>query len=336
MRVGIDAMGGDQAPVVGVRGALEARDLLGPDDRIVLVGRESAIREQLRSAPGWQEFIEVHHAEQVVGMDDPPVETLRARSDSSVAVLAELHKAGQIDACISAGNTGAFVAAATMRLRRLPGVHRPGIAVAIPTMHGTVVMCDVGANVDCRPQHLHQYGVMAAVYAEAICGIRNPRVGLLSIGQEDAKGNELVKRTRQLLREDPSIRFVGNAEGRDVFRGVCDVVVCEGFVGNVSLKLIEGMASSLIRTMIDEAVQISPAFGEMARQLTRAVTTRFDFNEYGGAPLLGVNGICIICHGASEDRAIKNAVRVAMDFSKHHVNPRITALLSQDQRVAHG
>jgi glycerol-3-phosphate acyltransferase PlsX len=336
MRVGIDAMGGDQAPVVEVRGALNARDLLGRDDRIVLVGRESAIREQLRSAPGWQEFIEIHHAEQVIGMDDPPVETLRARSDSSIAVMAELHKAGQIDACISAGNTGAFVAAATMRLRRLPGVHRPGIAVAVPTMHGTVVMCDVGANVDCRPQHLHQYGVMAAVYAEAICGIRNPRVGLLSIGQEDAKGNELVKRTRQLFREDPSIRFVGNAEGSDVFRGVCDVVVCEGFVGNVSLKLIEGMASSLIRTMIDEAAHISPAYGEMARQLTRAVTTRFDFNEYGGAPLLGVNGICIICHGASADRAIRNAVRVAMDFSKHHVNPRITALLSQYQRVAHG
>ena len=336
MRIGIDAMGGDQAPSAEVKGALAALALLGRDDRIVLIGDEAAIRGELEGAGGRDDRIEVRHAEQVIGMNEAPVEALRSKPDSSLAVLTQMHADGELDACISAGNTGAFVAAAQMRLRRLRSVHRPGIAVVTPTYYGPVCICDVGANVNCRPQHLHQYGVMASVYMSAICGIDDARVALLSIGQEDAKGNDLVRRTRDLLRGDPDLRFVGNIEGRDLFRGVCDVVICEGFVGNVVLKLMEGMADSVIRSMLD---QMTSSLPEQASRITEAaedVSNRYDFNEYGGAPLLGVGGICIICHGASDRRGIMNAVRVARDFAKRQVNQRITELLSKSKRSAHG
>ena len=334
MRIGIDAMGGDHAPVEEVRGALAAREILDPSDKIVLIGQKDAILEQLKDSPNWQEFIEIRHAEQVIRMDDPPVESLRTKPDSSIAVMANMHRAGEIDACISAGNTGACVAAASMRLRRLPNVHRPGIAVVVPTPKGPVTVCDVGANVECRPQHLHQYGIMASVYSSAVCGVKEPRIALLSIGEEDAKGNDLVKKTRQLLKGDTSVKFIGNVEGRDLFRGACDVMVCEGFVGNVVLKLIEGMADGLIRAMIEEVARCAPQQTDLIKQTTKAIMKKFDFNEYGGAPLLGVDGICIICHGASDFRAMKNAIRVAKDFARHEVNKRITALLSGHQGAA--
>ena len=336
MRIGIDAMGADNAPVEEVRGALEARELLGQDDRLVLVGNAGAVRAQLDAHDGWEDRIEVHHASQVVGMNEPPVESLRSKPDSSIAVLAQMHKEGQLDACISAGNTGAFVAAAQMRLRRLPGVHRPGIAVIVPTSHGPVAVCDVGANVSCRPQHLHQYGIMASVYVESICNVQAPRVGLLSVGEEDAKGNELVKQTRELLREDPALNYIGNVEGRDLFMGATDVMICEGFVGNVVLKLMEGMAQGLIRSMLVEFAKAMPEHVGSIKKTAQVIGRKFDFNEYGGAPLLGVAGICIICHGASDYRAIKNAVRVAGDFGRHRVNQRITALVAASQGAADG
>jgi glycerol-3-phosphate acyltransferase PlsX len=248
--------------------------------------------------------------------------------------MAEMHAGGQTDACISAGNTGACVAAAQMRLRRLQGVHRPGIAIVTPTHYGPVAVCDVGANVSCRPQHLYQYGIMASVYLRCICGVENPRVGLLSVGEEDAKGNDLVKQTRSLFKEDPNVRFVGNVEGRDLFRGACDVMVCDGFVGNVVLKLMEGMAEGVIRTLLDELKAMLPGQEDAIRKAAGSIVSKYDYNEYGGAPLLGVGGICIICHGASSHRGIMNAVRVTMDFSKRHVNQQITQLLSAGQRVA--
>lgn len=330
MRIGIDAMGGDQAPAEVVKGALAARELLGKDDRIVLIGREPAILEELRGAGDWKDGIEVRHAEQVVGTNESPVEALRSKPDSSLALMVQMQKDGEIDACISAGNTGAFVAAAQMRLRRLRQVHRPGIAIMTPTLYGPVALCDVGANVNCRPQHLHQYGVMASVYLQAISGTEHSRVGLLSIGEEDAKGNQLVKRTRELLKGDPNIRFIGNVEARDLFRGVCDVLVCEGFVGNVMLKLVEGMAEGLTKTLVAELSAVFPDHTDSVKNATRPILAKYDSNEYGGAPLLGVAGICIICHGASNSRGIRNAVRVAMDFSKRHVNEQIVKLLSQD------
>ncbi len=330
MRIGLDAMGGDQAPQEEVLGALDARAILDPDDRIVLVGREADIVPHLPEDGSWRQWVEVRHAEDTIAMDAKPVEALRSKPGSSIAVLAQMHRDGEIDACISAGNTGACAAAAQMRLRRLRGVHRPGIAVIAPTFHGPVSVCDVGANVNCRPQHLHQYGVMASIYANAVCHIEDPRVALLSIGAEDAKGNELVKGTHQLMKDDPRLRFVGNIEGRDLFRGVCDVLVCEGFVGNVVLKLMEGMAEGIVTSMLGALASELPSHAEAIRTASTTIARKYDFNEYGGAPLLGVAGIWIICHGASNHYGIMNAIRVAKDFAAHQVNQQIVEALSPD------
>jgi glycerol-3-phosphate acyltransferase PlsX len=333
MRIGIDAMGGDRAPVEEVKGALAARQFLKRGDKIVLVGREDLIRQHLNSAGSWSDFIELRHADQVIGMAEAPVEALRTKPNSSLDLMMRMHAEGQIDACISAGNTGACVAAAQMRLRRLRGVHRPGIAIVTPTYHGPVALCDVGANVNCRPVHLLQYGIMASVYVQAVCGVVNPRVGLLSIGEEEAKGNELVKQTRHLMKEDPGVNFVGNVEGRDLFRGVCDVMICEGFVGNVVLKLMEGMAEGLVQALREELLATMPGQEKLIHEAASVIATKYDYNEYGGAPLLGVGGICIICHGASNYRGLMNAVRVARDFATGHVNERITELIGQHEGV---
>lgn len=329
MRIGIDAMGGDRAPVEEVKGALAARQFLNDDDRIVLIGKGDLVREHLGSPSAWSDFIEVRHADQVIGMDEAPVEALRTKPSSSLALMARLAAEGEVDACVSAGNTGACVAAAQMRLRRLRGVHRPGIAIVTPTFYGPVALCDVGANVNCRPQHLLQYGIMASIYVKAVCGVANPRVGLLSIGQEDAKGTSLVKHTRQLMKDDPAVHFIGNVEGRDLFGGVCDVVVCEGFVGNVMLKLMEGMAEGVVKAMLAELWAGIPGQDKLIQKAGTAIAAKYDYNEYGGAPLLGVGGICIICHGASNYRGIMNAVRVAKDFATGRVNEKITELLGR-------
>ncbi|MHC4984414.1 MAG: phosphate acyltransferase PlsX [Planctomycetota bacterium] len=340
MRIGVDAMGGDLAPVEQIKGALAARKRLAADDKIVLIGHKTQIRQHLRGFHRWEDFLEIHHAEDIIGMDEPPVETLREKPNSSLAVMAEMHRSGELDACISAGNTGAFVAAAQMRLRRLRGAHRPGIAIITPTFKGPVAICDVGANVNCRPRHLHQYGTMASIYLDAVCGTKDPRVALLSVGQEDAKGNELVRRTHELFRSDPKMRFVGNVEGRDLFRGVCDLIVCDGFVGNVVLKLVEGMAESVITGLTKELTgPLKGAWGLLGgkiKKTAKAILTKYDFNEYGGAPLLGVNGICIICHGASDYRGIMNAVAVAKNFAEHRVNEKITERLSAKQEMSNG
>ena len=327
MRIGIDAMGGDSAPAVEVKGAVAARQFLSPGDRIVLVGREDAVRAHLADVAGWSDYIDLVHTDQVIGMNEAPVEALRSKPRSSLAVMVQLHAKGELDACISLGNTGAFVAAAQMRLRRLEGVHRPGIAIVSPTLHGPVALCDVGANVNCRPQHLHQYGVMASVYMRAICQVAKPRVGLLNVGAEEAKGNDLVKRTHELFRQDRHVNFIGNVEGRDLFSGVCDVVICEGFVGNVMLKLIEGMADGLVRALLGELTSLMPDGKDLIRQAGKAIAIKYDYNEYGGAPLLGVNGICIICHGASDHRGVMNAVRSAREYASCQANQQITSLL---------
>jgi len=334
MRIGIDAMGGDRPLAERVLGALAARELLSEGDRVVLVGDEDQIRRHLAEAESWETFIEVRHADQTVGMHEVPVEALRAKPRSSLAIVTRMQRDGELDACISAGNTGAFVAAAQMALRRLRGAHRPGIAIVTPTYHGPVAICDVGANVNCRPQHLYQYALMASIYVNAICGIERPRVGLLSIGEEEGKGNELVKGALDLLKASPAIRFIGNVEGRDVFRGTCDVMICDGFVGNVVLKLMEGMAEGVIQGMLGELKKSMPEHVEVIRYAAKAILGKYDFNEYGGAPLLGVRGICIICHGASDRRGVKNAVRVAIEFAKCQINERITSLLSQEQRAS--
>ena len=335
MRLGLDAMGGDYAPAEPVMGALAAREMLGEGDEIILVGDEAAIREHLETGSGWESFIRIVHAPEVIGMDEVPVESLRGKPNSSIARLAEMARRGEVDAIISAGNTGACVAASQMRLRRLRGVVRPGIAIVIPTFYGPVTMCDVGANVNCRPRHLYQYAIMASEYARGICGIEDARVGLLSIGQEDAKGNLLVKETRELLRSDPALRFVGNVEGRDLFRDVCDVVVTDGFVGNVALKLMEGLAEGLFMSLQKSFSDAGSKAGDRLHQAVTKIRERYDFNEYGGAPLLGVNGISIICHGASRRRGIANAVRVAREFAHSKINERITERIAQCQGTVH-
>lgn len=337
MRIGVDAMGGDHAPGAVVEGALAARSKLPAGDTIVLVGDEATVREHLDGAAGDNGVgIEVRHAAESIGMNESPVGALRAKPNSSMAVLAQMHAEDDLQAIISAGNTGAYVAAAQMRLRRLPGVHRPGICILSPTLHGPVAICDVGANLNCRPLHLHQYAAMASVYLTAACGVKNPRAGLLSIGEEDAKGTDLVKRARELMKEDSALNFIGNIEGRDLFNGACDVVVCEGFVGNVVLKLMEGMAEAVLKGIIGQLAELMSDKSDAVLQAGRGLLNKYDSNEYGGAPLLGVGGICLICHGASSARGIMNAIRGARQLVEHEVNKHIIELISDDERAVHG
>jgi phosphate acyltransferase len=230
---------------------------------------------------------------------------------------------GECEVVISAGNTGACVAAAQLRMRLLPGVARPGIAVILPTFHGPVVICDVGANVSPKALHLEQYAIMAGAYAKAVCGISNPRVGLLSIGEEDAKGNPLTKESRKLMRDEPQINFVGNVEGRDLFTGIVDVVVCDGFVGNIVLKFTEGMADGLFKTILAELQEFAPELLGQFKPVLKKIYGKHDWQEYGGAPLLGVGGYCLICHGRSEARAIMNAIRVGKQLVNSKVNETI-------------
>ena len=332
MRIGLDAMGGDFAPAAPAQGALAAKGLLGPDDEIVLLGDETVLRTQLPPDESWKSFIRIEPTDQVIAMDDPPVEALRSKPNSSIARMAEMAGRGELDAIISAGNTGACVAAAQMRLRRLPGVHRPGIAALFNTFQGPTIMCDVGANLNCRPAHLYQYGVMASEYTRGICNLPEPRVGLLSIGEEESKGNQLVKETRALLRGDAKLKFIGNIEGRDIHRGVCDVIVSEGFVGNVCLKLMEGLGEGLVKALLKELMSSNPALGAKLVEALKTTREKFDFNAYGGAPLLGADGICIICHGASQARALTNSVRVAKTFAAARINQRITERLARHPR----
>jgi len=262
-------------------------------------------------------------------MDDSPVEAIRNKPKSSINVMCDLAKKGEADVVISAGNTGACVAAAQMKMRTLPGVIRPGIAVILPTFHGPVVICDVGANPEPKPPHIEQYALMAGTYATAICGIENPRVGLLSIGEEDAKGNTLTKEARKLMRDEPQINFIGNVEGRDLFKGACDVVVCDGFVGNIILKFTEGIAEGLFQTIMAELSEYAPDLLEQFKPVMKKIYQKHDWQEYGGAPLLGVGKYCLICHGKSDPRAIMNAIRVGKQLCKSGINEKIVDEIAQ-------
>src|SRR4029077_2947498 len=264
-----------------------------------LVGDETVIRQGLAASnlpESQNKRYQAVHTTQVVEMDDAPVEAIRNKPDSSIAVMCKLAARGEADVVISAGNTGACVAAAQLRMRTLPGISRPGIAVVVPSFHGPVVICDVGANVSPKPKHLQQYAIMASAYATAVCGIENPRVGLLSIGEEDAKGTKMVKDARKFMRDEPQINFVGNVEGRDLFKGVVDVVVCDGFVGNIVLKFTEGMADGLFQTILAELQEFAPDLLEEFKPVMKKIYAKHDWQEYGGAPLLGVGGYCLICH----------------------------------------
>lgn len=329
MRIAIDAMGGDHAPDEILAGTLEAIPQLDKDDEVVLVGPQELIESKLADLKYKKGRISVVDAPDIVAMDEAPIDSLRRKPKSSIAVMAKLAKRGQADAVISAGNTGACVAAFQMRMRTLPGVNRPGIAVVFPMSAGPVTICDVGANVACKPINLYQYGLMSTVYSRHILGIASPRVGLMSIGQEDAKGNEVVKRARELLRSDSRLNFIGNIEGRDIFRGVCDVVVCEGFVGNVILKLTEGAVDGLFRAIKEELMKEKIRLALKFKPIMMRVYQKHDYNEYGGAPLLGINGTALICHGTSKSRTIRNAILASKKYHTQRINDKIIDCLSE-------
>lgn len=328
MRIAVDAMGGDLAPHEIVRGAVEGLQHVN-GARLVLIGDETAIRSELARHTGWEDRIEIVHTSQVIGMNESPVEALRVKKDSSIARMAMMAADRSVDAVVSAGNTGACAAACQLKMDPVRGVYRPGIAVVIPSFYGPLTVCDVGANIAAKPKHLHQYAIMASLYARDVLGVKDPRVGLLSVGEEDAKGNSLVKKTRELIRSDSSINFVGNVEGREMFRGTVDVVVCDGFVGNIVLKLIEGLAEGLFKTISAEIAAEVPDMANVFGPVLHKVWARHDYAEYGGAPLLGVDGTCIICHGSSDHNAIRNAVRVASEFVQRRLNDAIAAGLAK-------
>jgi glycerol-3-phosphate acyltransferase PlsX len=277
--------------------------------------------------------VEIAHASQVVAMAEPPTDALRQKKDSSIMVMTRMAAAREVDAVISAGNTGAFAAAAQLRMRPLPCINRPGIAVTLPTFHGPVVLCDVGANIQAKPHHLYEYAMLATTYAEKVLGIDHPRVGLVSIGEEDRKGTELVRQTHEALRTDPHLHFVGNIEGGELFAGQCEVAVCDGFVGNVLLKFIEGLSEDLFKTINREFEALDPSLRGRFERIIHGVWAKHDYAEYGGAPLLGIDGVCIICHGRSEERAIRNAVRAACAFLEHRFNDAVKSRFGE-ARVA--
>ena len=332
MRVAVDVMGGDRAPAAILQGCWDAAALLTPDDRVLLVGDELVILAGLAASELSAEKLsqyQVVPTTQVIGMDDSPVDAVRTKPKASINVMCDLVKKGEADVAISAGNTGACVAAAQIKMRTLPGVSRPGIAVVLPTFYGPVVICDVGANITPQPRHLQQYAIMAGAYGAAVAGIENPRVGILSIGEEDAKGTEMVKEARALMRDEPLINFIGNIEGRDIFKGVVDVVVCDGFVGNIILKFTEGITEGLFQTILAELQEFGSGAVDQFKPVMKKIYAKHDWQEYGGAPLLGVGGYCLICHGRSEARAIKNAIRVGQQLCRSGVNQKIVERIAR-------
>jgi len=304
-------MGGDNGPRVIVEGVLLAVEEYGVS--VALVGDEQRISEAFAGG-AMSDRISVIHAPDIVEMREHPAAAVRRKKNSSIVKATQLVKSGEADAVISAGSTGASMASALLSLGRIKGIDRPAIAVVLPTEQGFTLLLDIGANVDCKPNHLYQFGLMGSIYAERIMGVKSPKVGLLSNGEEDNKGNEASLAAFPLLR-DSGINFVGNVEGGDIFRGVVHVLVCDGFMGNIVLKTSEGLAVSLFKILKEEIDKSSLAkLGIiMASRALKGFQRRVDYDEYGGAPLLGVNGVSVICHGRSSAKAIKNAIRVAIE-----------------------
>lgn len=338
MRLAVDVMGGDHAPDAILSGCLQGLELLGPSDTLVLVGPESTIRDVLSERGVRDPRIEVVHADDVIGMDESPVDAVRGKKESSIVKMSLLGSqktdpAKRCDVILSAGNTGACVAAATMYMRRLQGIHRPGIAVTIPTFHGPVVMSDVGGNPEPRASHLWQYGIMADAFARHMHKIPNPRVAVINIGSEEGKGTGLIRETADLLKRTPGLNYIGYVEGREVFNGGCDVVVTDGFIGNALLKMIEGMAKAIVEAIFHELISNNPAAVLELEPTFKILAKKMDYHEYGGAPLLGVNGVCVIAHGSSEARTIRSAIRNAKAFHDSQFNQVIVQRVAELESV---
>lgn len=335
MKIAVDAMGGDFAPGSVVEGAIDAARL-DPQLKIILVGDEAKISHEISRLHGQPSNLLIRHASQVISMGESPVEAIRKKRDSSISVMANLASQGEVDAMLSAGNTGAMVSASILKLRNLAGIDRPGIATPMPTPSGTCVLIDAGATIDCKPIHLLQFALMGRMYAKYILKYDNPRVGLMNVGEEATKGSSFIKEVYNLL-DQHDTNFIGNIEGRDVFSGRCEVIVCDGFIGNVVLKVAEGtvdvLKSFLKRALLANPIRkLGALLSKGAYRDLKAIT---DHEEYGGAPLLGVNGISIIGHGSSSPRAIRNAIRVAGDFIRFNVNQHIIEAVEQFKKESH-
>ncbi len=328
MRIALDAMGGDNAPEINIEGALAALQI-DPALEVALVGDQSLLEDQLSAAKTTTDRIRVVPADDVIGMGERPTEAMRRKPNSSIAVCWKLMAAGEADAVVSAGNTGGVVACGLRTRLFLKGVKRPGIAVVLPTLTGRAVLMDVGANPGARPEHLFQYAVMGSIYARELLNITSPSIGLMNIGSEDGKGTDTIRETHQLLSESQlADRYIGNVEGRGLYQGEADVLICEGFVGNVVLKVSEGMASMMLRKVADQLLNDLDSERDRAAQSLQMFGRSYHYNEIGGAPLLGIDGICIICHGSSDARSIANALGGAATFREHHINAQIVDSLT--------
>ena len=333
IRVAVDAMGGDNAPAEIVKGAVEALKA-STDLKVILVGQEEAVQQELSKYQYDASRMEVVNATEIIEMAEPPVQAIRSKKDSSIVVAMKLVKNGEADAFVGAGSTGAVLVGGQLIVGRLKGVERPPLAPLLPTEKGASLLIDCGANVDARSSHLVQFARMGSIYMKYVMGVKNPKVGLVNIGAEEEKGNALVKETFPLLKECKDINFIGNVEARDIPKGVCDVVVCEAFVGNVILKLYEGVGSTLIskvkagmmsslRSKIG-ALLVKPALKETLKS--------FDASEYGGAPLLGLKGLVVKAHGSSKANEIKNSLIQCIAFSKEDICGKIQENMKQEKK----
>lgn len=319
VRISVDGMGGDFAPQNIVSGCVQAVAELNV--KVLLVGRKDVLQAELAKHSVPRDRIEVVHASEIVAMDEKATSAVRRKRNSSLGVAIDLASKGDAQGIVSAGNTGAMYAMVKFAVGTLPGVDRLPLAALFPHPGGSSILLDVGANVDCKPHHLVEFALMGSVYAEEILNIKSPRVGLLSIGEEDAKGNELTRETSPLLKKC-DINFIGNIEGHDVFKGTADVMVCDGFVGNVALKVSESLVETMLHLLQDEIQEHSG--------IISILTKYFDYSEYGGAPLLGARVPSFVCHGRSSSKAIKNAIRVALEFCTNGVNERIHKKISKE------
>lgn len=327
MRIALDVMGGDHAPAAAMEGAAEALRLFGNTlDRLYLVGIESTIRQELERLSLSHDKIEIVHAPEVVDMEESAVKSVKEKKQSSISVGMDLVKRGEADGFVSAGNTGAMVAAATIKLRTIKGIERAGIASPLPNENGPCYIVDAGANVEAKPSHLLGYAIMGSVYAKYMHGRENPVVGLMSVGEEDSKGTDFTREVFKLLKESP-LNFRGNVEGHDLFESKLDVVVCDGFTGNVVLKSCEATAKIMFKWLKKEmmANPIRKIGALIAKKGFLAAKERGNYETYGGSPLLGVNGVVVIGHGSSTPRAICNMIRVGAEAVKLQINPHIEA-----------
>jgi glycerol-3-phosphate acyltransferase PlsX len=328
IRIAVDAMGGDQAPAAVVKGAVLATKELGIS--LTLVGNQDLIARELAVLTYNPDLIAIHHSTEVAEMGDSPIDVIRRKKDASIRVALGLVKNGHVQGVVSAGNSGATMALGVVVLGKLPGIERPALGAILPSYYSPTLLIDVGANVDCSPYQLVQFAIMAVPLAKYILKRSNPKVGILSIGEEESKGNDLVRQTAEILRKTP-LNFLGNVEGRDIYSGKVDIVVCDGFVGNICLKLSEGLAENLGAMLKEEIrAKLGSRIGYLfMKSAFQAFSKRVDYAEYGGVPLLGVDGVVVISHGASNPRAIMNAIRVAKQAVENRINEHVLEGLKQ-------